>query len=65
MGTIVYQYKDPYKPISIMECHKGFDHSSIAQMLHIFSDSIMFGPPQKGHVISWKVNKVDIRQEFG
>ena len=28
MGIIVNQYKDPYKPISIMECHKGFERCS-------------------------------------
>ena len=25
MGTIISQYKDPYKPMSIMECHNGFE----------------------------------------
>ena len=25
MGIIISQYKDPYKPISIMEGHKGFE----------------------------------------
>ena len=24
MGIIISQYKDPYKPMIIMECHKGF-----------------------------------------
>ena len=24
MGIIISQYRDPYKPSSIMECHKGF-----------------------------------------
>ncbi len=24
MGIVISQYKDPYKPISIMECHRGF-----------------------------------------
>ena len=28
MGIITSQYKDPYEPISIMEWHKGFEHSS-------------------------------------
>ena len=28
MGIIISQYKDPYKPISIMECHKGFERCS-------------------------------------
>ena len=28
MGIIVRQYKDPYKPISMMECHRGFERSS-------------------------------------
>ena len=23
MGILIRQYKDPYKPISLMECHKG------------------------------------------
>ena len=27
MGIIVSQHKDPYKPISIMECHKGLVHA--------------------------------------
>ncbi len=25
MGSIISQYKHPYKPISIMECHKGLN----------------------------------------
>ena len=30
MGIIISQYKkDPYKPIIIMECHKGFERCSI------------------------------------
>ncbi len=28
MGIIISQYKNPYKPISIMECHKDFEHCS-------------------------------------
>ena len=28
MGVIRSQYKDPYKPISIMECHMGFERCS-------------------------------------
>ena len=28
MGIIIGQYKDPYKPISIMECNKGFFRGS-------------------------------------
>ena len=28
MGIIISQYKDPYKLISIMECHKGFERCS-------------------------------------
>ena len=31
MRIIMSQYKDPYKPTSIMECHKGFFHAA-----HIF-----------------------------
>ena len=27
-GITVSQYKDPYEPISIMECHKGFERCS-------------------------------------
>ena len=30
MGILICQYKDPYKPISIMECHKGFERCSSA-----------------------------------
>ena len=29
MMITISQYKDPYKPISIMECHKGFEHCSV------------------------------------
>ena len=29
IGIIISQYKDPYKPISKMECHKGFEHCSV------------------------------------
>ena len=30
MGIIIrQQYKDPYKPISIMECHSGFERCSV------------------------------------
>ena len=28
MGILICQYKDPYKPVSIMECHKGFERCS-------------------------------------
>ena len=28
MGIMISQYKDPYKPTSIMECHKGFERCS-------------------------------------
>ena len=28
MGIIIGQYKDPYKPRSIMECHKGLVHAA-------------------------------------
>ena len=28
MGVMIVQYKDPYKPISIMEFHKGFESCS-------------------------------------
>ena len=28
MGIKHSQYKDPYKPISIIECHKGFECGS-------------------------------------
>ena len=28
MGIIISQYKDAYKPISIMECHKGLVHAA-------------------------------------
>ena len=24
MGIVISQYKDPYEPISTMECYKGF-----------------------------------------
>ena len=27
MGIMIRQYEDPYKPISILECHKGFERS--------------------------------------
>ena len=28
MGVIRSHYKDPYKPISIMKCHEGFERCS-------------------------------------
>ena len=28
MGVSISHYKDPYKPISITECHKGFEFYS-------------------------------------
>ena len=28
VGIITSHYKDPYKPISIMDCHKGFKRCS-------------------------------------
>ena len=28
IGIILSQYKDPYKPISIMECHRGLVHAA-------------------------------------
>ena len=28
IGITISYYKDPHKPASIMECHKGFDHCS-------------------------------------
>ena len=28
MGIVISQFKDPYEPISIMECHKGFERGS-------------------------------------
>ena len=28
MGIIIEHFKDPYKPISIMECHKGLVHAA-------------------------------------
>ena len=30
---IIRQYKDPYKPISIMECHKGLFHAAQVPLL--------------------------------
>ena len=32
---IIRHYKDPYKPTSIMECHKGFEHCSSRVLLKI------------------------------
>ncbi len=28
MDIAISHYKDPYKPINIMECHKGFERCS-------------------------------------
>ena len=28
MEILISQYKDPYKPISIMKCHQGFERCS-------------------------------------
>ena len=39
MGIITSQYKDPYKPSSITECHKGFDHCSCGVFLVRETDS--------------------------
>ena len=30
MGILICQYKDPYKPISILECYEGFEHCSFS-----------------------------------
>ena len=53
------QYKDPYDPISIMECHKGFERSSsCSSCLGIFS---FFCCNQKSFHISEKVKSCEFR----
>ena len=36
MGIIISHYKDFYEPISIMECHKGFERCSCDARLCLF-----------------------------
>ena len=34
IGIIISQYKDPYQPITLMECHKGFERCSLGCLLN-------------------------------
>ena len=47
MGIIISQYEDPYKPISIMECHKGFERCSDGG---IFQICALFSPGTLGKI---------------
>ena len=38
IGIIISQYKDPYQPISLMECHKGFERCSLGFLLNSLVD---------------------------
>ena len=40
IGIIIIHYKDPYKPISIMECHKGFECCSFTHICHEFKPNV-------------------------
>ena len=63
MGIIISQYKDPYKPISIMEGHKGFERcwsaivdSEVSMSLCVASQH-HFTPVAFGEILTPKPNK--------
>ena len=38
IGILIGHYQDPYEPISIMQCHKGFDHCSYGILSKAFKN---------------------------